>query len=161
VQARADASDVVQQAFLEAHRSFERFRGEGEPEWLGWLERILRRALARLIRNHTALKKRDARRERPLEGDGSEGAGLQVPGTGSSPSQRIMRDEERQRLEKALAALPEDQREAVRLRHLQGEALLEIARRMGRSPAATAGLIKRGMQALREQLGAAATEGAG
>jgi RNA polymerase sigma-70 factor (ECF subfamily) len=152
VRVRADASDVVQQAFLEAHRSFEQFRGEGEPEWLGWLERILRRAVSRIIRDHTSLQKRDARRERPLDGGGSEAGVAQHPGAASSPSQRLIRGEERERLELALAGLPEDQREAVRLRHLLGEPLLDIARKMGRSPAATAGLIKRGMQALRQHL---------
>jgi RNA polymerase sigma-70 factor (ECF subfamily) len=49
-------------------------------------------------------------------------------------------------------ALPDDQREAVRLRHLEGWALADIAQHLGRTPAATAGLIKRGMQALRRQL---------
>ena len=44
------------------------------------------------------------------------------------------------------------QREAVRLRHLEGWALADIARHLDRTPAATAGLIKRGMQALRRQL---------
>ena len=70
----------------------------------------------------------------------------------SSPSQKAIRGEEAERLGQALAALPNDQREAVRLRHLEGWALADIACHLGRSPAATAGLIKRGMQALRRQL---------
>ena len=70
----------------------------------------------------------------------------------SSPSQKAMRGEEAQRLSQALTALPADQREAVRLRHLEGWALSDIAAHLGRTPAATAGLIKRGMQALRRRL---------
>ena len=70
----------------------------------------------------------------------------------STPSQKAMRGEEAERLTQALAALSEDQREAVRLRHLEGWPLADIARHMDRTPAATAGLIKRGMQALRRQL---------
>ena len=70
----------------------------------------------------------------------------------TSPSQQAIRGEEEQRLNEAVAALPDDQREAVRLRHLEGWALDDIARHLGRTPAATAGLIKRGVKALRRQL---------
>jgi RNA polymerase sigma-70 factor (ECF subfamily) len=70
----------------------------------------------------------------------------------SSPSEKAIRGEEEQRLREALTGLPADQREAVRLRHLEGWALADIARQLGRSPAATAGLIKRGMQTLRRRL---------
>jgi RNA polymerase sigma factor (sigma-70 family) len=70
----------------------------------------------------------------------------------STPSQRAMRAEDLERLTRALATLPEDQREAVRLRHLEGWALAAIAEHLGRSPAATAGLVKRGMKALRSQM---------
>jgi RNA polymerase sigma-70 factor (ECF subfamily) len=63
-----------------------------------------------------------------------------------------MRGEEAERLSRALVALPDDQREAVRLRHLEGWPLADIARHLGRTPAATAGLIKRGMQTLRRLL---------
>ena len=66
--------------------------------------------------------------------------------------QRLDRGEEAERLSQALTALPDDQREAVRLRHLEGWALADVARHLGRTPAATAGLIKRGMQALRRQM---------
>jgi RNA polymerase sigma-70 factor (ECF subfamily) len=70
----------------------------------------------------------------------------------SSPSEKAIRGEEEQRLTEALTTLPADQREAIRLRHLEGWALADIARRLSRSPAATAGLIKRGMQTLRRRL---------
>jgi RNA polymerase sigma-70 factor (ECF subfamily) len=63
-----------------------------------------------------------------------------------------MRAEDAERLVRALAALPEDQREAVRLRHLEGWPLTAIAEKLDRSLAAAAGLIKRGMQTLRDAL---------
>ena len=70
----------------------------------------------------------------------------------TTPSQKAIRGEQANRLAQALAALPDDQREAVRLRHLEGWPLDDIARHLGRTPAATAGLIKRGMKALRRRL---------
>ena len=150
--ARVDPSDVIQQTFLEAHRCFAQFEGGRGPEWEAWLRRILDHRIALAVRDHVLLQKRDLRREQPLDDSGSPGAGPELAAGHSSPSQRAIRGEEVQRLVAALAVLPPDQREAVRLRHLEGQPLDAIARQMGRSLAATAGLIKRGLQALRAQM---------
>jgi RNA polymerase sigma-70 factor (ECF subfamily) len=71
----------------------------------------------------------------------------------TSPSGQVARQERLLRLADALAALPEDQRRAVELKHLQELALVEVARRMGRTVPAVAGLLQRGLRALREDLG--------
>ena len=154
VAVRVAASDVIQQTFLEAHRRFGQFAGQGEREWAAWLRAILEHRVAGAIRDHALLQKRTVRRERSLDQERGSDAGLKqgLDAGHSSPSQKAMRVEEVVRLEGALGALPEDQREAVRLRHLEGWALEDIARRLNRTPAATAGLIKRGMQALRRRL---------
>jgi RNA polymerase sigma-70 factor (ECF subfamily) len=154
IAARIDASDVIQQTFLEAYRSFAQFAGQDPRELVAWLRSILDHKVALAIRDHTLLQKRNVGRERSM--DDSRGgltplkheldAGL------STPSQKAMRGEEAERLSQALTALPDDQREAVRLRHLEGWAVADIAARLGRTPAATAGLIKRGMHTLRRQL---------
>jgi RNA polymerase sigma factor (sigma-70 family) len=68
------------------------------------------------------------------------------------PSQRALLNERAVELAQMLQRLPEEQREAVRLRHLEGWSLVRIAEHLGRSKAATVGLIKRGMQKLREYL---------
>jgi RNA polymerase sigma-70 factor (ECF subfamily) len=154
VAVRVDASDVVQQTFLEAHQSFEQFRGQAEPELVAWLEGILGHAVAKTIRRHVMAKKRAVQRERPLDAVESNGSTPrhELDAGHSTPSQRAMRGEDEERLARALETLPEDQREAVHLRHLEGWSLADISRRLGRTSAATAGLIKRGMQALRKQL---------
>ena len=151
---RVDASDIIQQTFLEAHRGFRQFAGQDARELTAWLQRILDHKVAGAIRDHALLQKRDVRRDRSLD-DSAGGAGLlkqQLDAGLSTPSQKAIRGEEARRLSEALTLLPDDQREAVRLRHLEGWALADIARHLGRTPAATAGLIKRGMQALRRQL---------
>jgi RNA polymerase sigma-70 factor, ECF subfamily len=71
----------------------------------------------------------------------------------TSPSGRVEKQERLVRLADALAALPEDQRRAIELKHLQGLALIEVARQVGRSVPAVAGLLQRGMRALRNDLG--------
>ena len=64
---RLDASDLVQQTFLEAAESFERFRGAGEAELTAWLRRILEYNLAGAARDHLFRQKRAARREASLD----------------------------------------------------------------------------------------------
>ena len=151
---RVDASDVIQQTFLEAYRGFPQFAGRDPRELRAWLRSILDHKVAGAIRDHTLLQKRNVGRERSLDDSQGGGAPLKqgLDANLSSPSQRAIRGEEAERLSQALAALPEDQREAVRLRHLEGWALADIARQLGRTPTATAGLIKRGVKALRRQL---------
>jgi RNA polymerase sigma-70 factor (ECF subfamily) len=151
---RVDASDVIQQTFLEAHRSFPQFAGQDVRELAAWLQGILDHKVAGAIRDHALLQKRTVRRERSMDDSHGGGAPLkqELDAGHSSPSQKAIRGEEAQRLAQALTALPDDQREAVRLRHLEGWALADIARHLGRTPAATAGLIKRGMQSLRRRL---------
>jgi RNA polymerase sigma-70 factor, ECF subfamily len=154
VAVRVDASDVLQQTFLEAYRSFPQFAGQDARELVAWLQSILDHKVAGAIRDHTLLQKRNVGRERSMDDSQRGGASLkqELDAGHSSPSQKAIRGEEAERLSQALTALPDDQREAVRLRHLEGWTLADIARHLGRTPAATAGLIKRGMQALRRQM---------
>jgi RNA polymerase sigma-70 factor (ECF subfamily) len=154
IAARVDASDIIQQTFLEAHRSFSQFAGQDARELTAWLQGILDHKVAGAIRDHALLQKRSVYRDRSMDDSHGGGASLknELDAGVSTPSQRAIRGEEEELLMKALSVLPDDQREAVRLRHLEGLALADVARHLGRSPAATAGLIKRGMQVLRRQL---------
>jgi RNA polymerase sigma-70 factor (ECF subfamily) len=151
---RMDASDVVQQAFLEAYRSFPQFVGQDARELVAWLQRILDNKIATAIRDHALLQKRNVSREQSMDDSHEGGAPLKqgLDAGHSSPSQKAIRGEEAERLGQALTALPADQREAVRLRHLEGWPLADVAQHLGRSLTATAGLIKRGMHALRQQM---------
>jgi RNA polymerase sigma-70 factor (ECF subfamily) len=154
IEVRVAASDIIQQTFLEAHRSFEQFAGRDARDLAAWLQGILDHKVAGAVRDHALLLKRDVRREQSMDDSQGGKAPLkqQLDAGHSSPSEKAIRGEEELRLTEALATLPDDQREAVRLRHLEGWALADIARHLGRSPAATAGLIKRGMQTLRRRL---------
>jgi RNA polymerase sigma-70 factor (ECF subfamily) len=69
-----------------------------------------------------------------------------------SPGQQAIHQEELLRLSEALARLPDDQRLAVEMKHLQGYPVEEIARHLGRSKTAVGGLLRRGVKKLRELL---------
>lgn len=152
---REDASDIVQQTEFEAFRAIREFRGQTEPEFSAWIKQILRRNVSNLVRDNWAAK-RDQRREQYLDDTGqSVSLTWFAPRGGqfSSPSQHVIRAEAALHLAKALDELPEQQRIAVRMRHLEGCSLDEISVSMGKTPHAVAGLIRRGLQALREHSG--------
>jgi len=153
-QAKLDASDLVQQTLLEAHRDMDKFRGESRAELAGWLRQILARNLANIVRD-LSRDKRDIGREQSLE-KGLEESALRLQAcladTGLAPDDQAVRNEMLLRLSQALFALPDSQRVVVELRHLHGWPLNDIAVRVGRSPAAVAGLLHRGLAALRSLL---------
>jgi RNA polymerase sigma-70 factor (ECF subfamily) len=154
VRAKVSASDVVQQTLLEAHRDCDQFRGRAPGEQAAWLRQILARNLANILRD-LRRDRRDVAREQPLEAALDESAlrlEAWLAAEQSSPSQQVERQERAVRLADALAALPENQREAVVLRHWHGCSLVEIGERLGCTTAAVTGLLHRGLRNLRKQL---------
>lgn len=151
LQGKVDLSGVVQQTLLEAHRAEFRARPGTSEALTAWLRRILANNLADEVRKWSA-GKRDLGRERSLEAElAQSSAKLEgwLAADHSTPSQAAQRNERAVRLAEALAGLPEAQREALILQHWHGCTLAEIAERLDRTPAAAAGLLKRGLERLR------------
>jgi RNA polymerase sigma-70 factor, ECF subfamily len=154
LQAKLDASDVVQQAILHAHEAQGQFRGITEAEKLAWLRTILANVLAAAARRFEA-RARDVGRERSLASDldlSSSRLECLLAADQTSPSQRAVHGEELLRLAAALARLPEDQRRVVEMHHLKGLQMAEVAAQMGRTRPAVVGLLFRGLKKLRELL---------
>jgi RNA polymerase sigma-70 factor (ECF subfamily) len=154
LQAKIDLSGVVQMTLFEAHRGLDQLRGQSESQKIAWLRKILLHNLADALRK-VAAGKRDVGRERSLEAaleESSSRLEAFLAADQSSPSQQVMKGEQLLRLAQALARLPESQRRAVELHHLKGWPLNEIARELGSSKPAVAGLLHRGMQNLRHRL---------
>ena len=152
--AKIDPSDIVQQTLLDAHRDRAQFRGRTEGEMAAWLRRLLSCNLADAVRL-LGRAKRVAARERSLEAAiEASSARLEawLAAKQSSPSEQAERNEAIVRLVDALARLPEANRQALVLRHCQGLSLAEISARLGRTPPAVAGLLKRGLAELRTLL---------
>jgi RNA polymerase sigma-70 factor, ECF subfamily len=154
MKARCDASDIVQETMIEAMRDFGGFAGHTEPEFSAWIKNIHRHNVMEVLRRHLGAERRSVRRERRLfNAEGSVSFYWNEPAARqTSASQRIIRGEKALRLAAILESLPDAQRKAVALRHLEGMSLEEIADCLDRSVAATAGLIKRGLQKLRENM---------
>lgn len=151
---RIDPSDLVQETLLEAYEKRAQFRGAGDAERGAWLRAILARNVADALRAQGRLK-RDVSRERSLEQElasSSVRLGDWLAADGPSPSEHAQRHEQAIRLADVLAGLPVEQREALILHYWQGCTLAEVGERLERSPSAVAGLLKRGLKHLREQL---------
>jgi RNA polymerase sigma-70 factor (ECF subfamily) len=154
LQARLDASDLVQETFLKAHRDFDAFAGGGEPELAAWLRQILLRNLADQARIHRS-KGRDYRRQESLEAildRSSIAARHAMASPVSSPSARAAGREQAVLLANALDRLPANYREVFILRNLEHVPVDQIAARMNRSVNAIHKLWARALAALRAEL---------
>jgi RNA polymerase sigma-70 factor (ECF subfamily) len=148
---KLDPSDVVQQTLVKAHQNRAQFRGRTAGEEVGWLRRILTNTLIDAARKF--------QRELNVEHDlaaaiDQSSARLEawLAAEQSSPSEVAVRHEQLLALARALAQLPEDQRTAVEMHHLRDASVAEIAARLGRTEASVAGLLRRGLQNLRNLL---------
>ncbi len=154
VRNKLDASDLVQDVMLRAHEREKQFKGNTPEEFMGWLRQILKNELIDKER-HFLRKKRDAALEEVYQEtiDKSDDRMIRMPALKqTSPSQHLAKHERQLLLAKALETLPEDQRTAVELRHLGDWSQEQLAEFMNRTKASVAGLLRRGLKALREEL---------
>jgi RNA polymerase sigma-70 factor (ECF subfamily) len=150
LQARLDPSDVVQQTLLKAYEKIDQFRGQTDAELAAWLRAILANTLTDAVRRSQARDGLHRSLEASIEQSSSRLEAWIAQAAGSSPSDRLVRHEQLLSLAESLAQLPSDQQRAVELKHLHGYTVEAISREMQRSKTAVGGLLRRGMQRLRE-----------
>jgi len=153
LQTKVDASDVVQDTFLEAHRNFDNFRGGSEAEFVAWLRAILAGRIANLVRHYLGTQGRDLRREQGLNIDLDQSSQMIDRGLfalSNTPSQQVAKREQGLVLADALEKLPHDYREVVVLRNFEELTFPEVARRMERSEDSVQKLWVRALVGLRQ-----------
>ena len=151
---KVDLSGVVQQTLLEAHEVLQKNAAPATDGETPLLRRLLANNLGDEVRK-ARTQKRAAGRERSLEAAlDMSSARLEafLAANQSSPGERVERAEELARLADALAALPEAQRLAIEIHYLRGLSVVEVAVGLGRTPAAVAGLLHRGLDRLRQRM---------
>lgn len=152
LQKKIEPEDVLQEATIEAVRVLEK---TDLTTWdpLHWLFQICERKIIDAHRRHFASQKRDASREANMPA-GSEAAGLAnlLAASMTTPSQAFSRDQRQLRMMAALETLPDEQREALRLRYLVGLPSKEIAQKFGKSDGATRVMISRALSRLQTML---------
>jgi RNA polymerase sigma-70 factor (ECF subfamily) len=158
LQSKVEAADLVQETFLEAYRTFAQFRGTTERQLVSWLREILASHLAMEVRRYCGTRRRDVRLERRLAEEMEQSSRAWQGGLvarQSSPSHQAARREQAVLLAEALDRLPEDYREVLILRHLEGLSFPGVARRLGRSVDSVEKLWARALPHLRRLLGGA------
>ena len=144
-----EAEEVVQETFLRAWRGLESFRGDASLKT--WLYTIaLNRARARQgtlarMRKVFASPRASAEDDRPWPGE-------EAPDPSASPEEQAVALEQRVRLRKAIRNLPEEYRNAVVLRDLEGLPYDDIARVLNVPVGTVRSRIARGRAALLEEL---------
>ncbi len=147
-----DASDVVQQTLIEAWKGESNFEGESNGQRIAWLRTILGRVISRQIRHYTGNQKRDPAREIALQNSLDESSMMlerMVPGQEKTPSVYADDREQQMIIADVLEALPEDYRQVIVLRNLQGLSHAEVATKIGRTESAVRMLWLRALKQLR------------
>ena len=154
---KVEPDDVFQETSAEALRALPS-TDLGDRDPFSWLCQIAERRIIDLHRRYFDAQKRDAGREVPLGSGGStesRPAGLinMLVASMTTPSQAFSRNAREANLNAALQKLPEEQREALRLRYVENLPSKEIAAKIGKSDAAVRVMLTRSLKKLQELLG--------
>jgi RNA polymerase sigma-70 factor (ECF subfamily) len=160
--ARVDPSDVVQETLAEAAANLDRYLRERPLPFYPWLRQIAQRRLIELHRRHVQAGRRSVTREVELPGLPDHSAlalADRLCARTSSPSAGLRRQERRDRVRAALAALPEPDREVLVLRILEALPTRETAAILGISEVAVRSRQVRALDRLKGLLGPDFLEG--
>jgi RNA polymerase sigma-70 factor, ECF subfamily len=154
VKAKVGASDLVQEAFLQAQQIFDRFQGESQEELRAWLTAILENKLAQVRRQYLGTAMRDIGREVPFAGGSSSPGIAGAVDPGAEPASEIFAAaEEAQRFEAAMKRLPADYQTAIEIRNLERKSFAELGAVLNRSADAARHLWLRAIERLKKELG--------
>lgn len=158
---RLDPDDIVQEVSLAAVRQAgATAHEEHQRDPFGWLCHVAEQRIIDAHRRHFGAAKRDAGREVSIDapvrrpgGDDAGGLASMLAVSMTTPSQALSRDAKEYRLAQAIETLPPEQRDAIRMRYVDGLATKEIAERMGKSDVAIRVMLSRTIQRLQHLLG--------
>jgi RNA polymerase sigma-70 factor (ECF subfamily) len=136
-----DVEDVLQETYLRGFGAIARFTWRHEGSFFEWLSGIARNVI------------REACARSPGSGGEPGEAEEEPPAPGASPSRELRRGERLERLQKALDELPPAYRQVLRGALVEKLPLVEIARRLGKTPNAVSLLLLRANRKLRESFG--------
>lgn len=151
LRSRLESMDVVQDALICALRGLDTFTYAEEGDFARWLARITENRLRDHLDKLRAAK-RDIHKEIPLDTDrGDSRLGSAWPGEPlrtTTPSMEIERQEQLDRLERAMDTLKPEYRDVIVLTKIEGLTHQEAADRLGKSPDGVRMLVCRAMMAL-------------
>ena len=160
---RLDASDVIQDTFIEVQQRIGDYRRRRDMPFFLWVRFLAGQKLAQMHRKHLGASQRDARRELPdvlkkVPGATTATLAGALMSSGVTPSEVAMRMEDEQRLIHVLDELRELDRDVLALRHFEGLSNLEVAQLLGIEPSAASRRYVRALARLQEKLRLAQVE---
>lgn len=153
IRARVDPSDVIQETFADAVRRYPEYVQKGQmPPYL-WLRFLTLQQLLIAHRKHLSVKARSAAIEVPLEviramSVETDSVVESLLSDGSSPSEKVVRNEELQQLTLAIEQMEPTDREILVLRHFEQMDFPEIAAVVEMSYEAVASRYRRALKKL-------------
>lgn len=148
----ADPQDVLQEAYFDASRDFHRFTPDGDDSLFRWLCRIAMNRMVGLLRAQQRLKRGGGHRRLADDEDSVTQLLGQLAVYRRTPSASAAAHELVRAVEDAICRLPDQHREVIQLRHIEGLSVEETAARMRRAHDAIYWLTKRAMASLRHEL---------
>jgi len=147
-----DAADLTSETFVQALRSFDRFRGEAQP--YTWLYRIAVNRCKNYYRRRGVRRRVDGPSldEQAESAPGGASPPREIEDWSRAPQRHVEQRELQQEVERAIAALNPDARVVVILRDLRGLSYQEIAEVVGVSAEVVKARLFRARAALRKQL---------
>ena len=157
VQGRMDASDVLQETFIEAFGRVHEYLAAPSVSLFVWLRFLAKQRLALMHRQHMGVQARDARRDLPLpEGANGHAAvselAAQLAARLTTASAALSRKELGLNIHNALDKLDEKSREIQLLRHFEQLTNCESAEVLQISPTATHNRYIRALERLKRML---------
>jgi RNA polymerase sigma-70 factor (ECF subfamily) len=156
VRQRVDASDVVQEALVEAARRLKDYLADPKLPFHLWLRQIAKDRLVDAHRRHRGAARRSLDRQRSLDVRFADQSSLdlaaQVKDAQLTPAAAAMRQELAARFESAMERLDETDREVIAMRHLEQLSNQEVAQALGLSEPAAGMRYLRAMRRLRPLL---------
>ena len=150
---KLEAQDVLQELAVKALRELPN-ADLSTRDPFGWLCHLAEQCIVDDHR-HFAAGKRASGREVPGNvriGDGSQDLVALLAASLTSPSMAVVKDERQRRVMDVIATLPDEHREALRLRYGEGLPTKYVAQKLGKSDVATRVLLSRLVQQLQERL---------
>jgi RNA polymerase sigma-70 factor (ECF subfamily) len=122
-----DALDVVQDAFIKAHKYLDKF--EGNSSFYTWLYRIVMNLAIDHLRKHRRVKPVELDEQHLEESAGDDALLPKI--LGGNPGRALMDKEIRARIDQALGELSDNHRAVLIMRELEGLSYEEMAQAMG------------------------------
>jgi RNA polymerase sigma-70 factor, ECF subfamily len=152
MRARVDASDIVQEAQMEAFRRLPDYLARRPMTFRLWLRKTAQERLLMAERFHLGAARRAAGREVPLPDASESQPTRQLPDAAMTPGHQLESRERERQVREAVGRLSANDREIITLRNLEGLSNRDAAEVLGVDPATASQRYGRALLRLRAEL---------